>query len=199
MTEQRFQLLTDDQLTPEQKQALTALWATPRDGKLGLGPFNALLRSPELLNRAQRLGEYVRFQSSLPPRLNELAILITARHWTAQYEWFAHHRLALTAGLDPAIAAAIAEGKRPANMQSDETVVYEFCAELIATGQVSDAHFQAARDLFGEQGVIDLVGALGYYSLIAMVLNVDRCPVPDGQLAPLALLEEKTSQVSKNL
>jgi len=189
MTEQRFKQLTDEQMTPEQKQAVTALWATPRDGKLGLGPFNALLRSPELLNRAQRVGEYIRFQSSLPPRLNELAILITARKWTAQYEWFAHHRLALKAGLDPAIAAALAEGKRPENMRADETVVYEFCTELITTGQVSNAHFDVALQIFGEQGVIDLVGALGYYSLIAMILNVDRVPLPDGQPAPLAPLK----------
>jgi 4-carboxymuconolactone decarboxylase len=185
MTEQRFKQLTDEQMTPEQKQAVAELWATPRDSSHGLGPFNALLRSPELLNRAQRVGEYVRFQSSIPPRLNELAILITARKWTAQYEWLAHHRLALRAGLDPAIAAALAEGKRPENMQTDEMVVYEFCTELITTGQVSDAHFAAALQTFGEQGVMDLVGALGYYTLIALVLNVDRVPLPDGQAAPL--------------
>ena len=181
MSEQRFKPLTAEQLTPEQQRALDGLRTTPRQLSRGLGPFNALLRSPELLNRVQRVGAYIRFQSSIPQRLNELAILITARHWTAQYEWYAHRELAMQAGLALDIIAALAEDKRPERMSDDETVLYEFCTELLKTGQVSDTHFDAVRDRFGESGVVDLVGALGYYSLIALVLNVDRCPVPPGQ------------------
>ena len=114
MDTQRFKPLTPETMTPEQKEVADRIVAGPRKGMRG--PFSALLRSPELADAAQKLGEYARFKTSIPPRLNELAILLTARHWTAQYEWYAHHRLAMQAGLSPDIAAAIAEGKRPASM-----------------------------------------------------------------------------------
>ena len=130
-----------------------------------------------------------RFRSSIPARLNEFAILITARQWDSQYEWHAHHRLALQAGLNPAVAADLAEGKRPAGMQEDETIVYNFCSELYRERKVSDATYKAALDKFGERGVIDLIAVSGYYVLVSMTLNVDRTPVPgDGKppLRPLA-------------
>jgi 4-carboxymuconolactone decarboxylase len=187
MTAQRFTPLTPETMTPDQKRGADNIMSGPRQGMRG--PFNALLRSPELADHAQKLGAYVRFNTSIPPRLNELAILLTARHWTAQYEWYAHHRLAMKAGLSPDIAAAIAAGKRPASMQPDETVVYDFCHEVLETGQASDKSFKAAVDKFGERGAIDLIGVIGYYSLVAMVLNVDRVPIPDGGKLPLTALK----------
>jgi len=187
MDTQRFKPLSPETMTPEQKEVADRIMAGPRKGMRG--PFSALLRSPELADAAQKLGEYVRFKTSIPPRLNELAILLTARHWTAQYEWYAHHRLAMQAGLAPDIAAAIAEGKRPASMGPEETIVYNFGHELIETGQVSDANYKAVVDKFGERGAIDLIGVMSYYSLVSMVLNVDRVPIPEGGKLPLAALK----------
>jgi len=174
----RFRPLTYDQLTPAQKAMIDHVLAGPR-GRVS-GPFNVLLRSPEMGDIAQALGAYLRFKSSIPHKLNELAILMTGRFWNAQYEWYAHHKLALEAGLSPAIIEAVAVGKRPADMQSDEAVIYDFCHEFLETKQVSDATFKAAVDKFGERGVVDLVGVMGYYHLVSMLLNVDRYPLPDG-------------------
>jgi 4-carboxymuconolactone decarboxylase len=128
----------------------------------------------------QRVGAYVRFKSSLPAALNEMAICMAGRKWTAQYEFYAHRRLALEAGLDAAILDAIAAGTRPSKLSDDEAAVYEFAHDLLATGQVSDAAYTGVKDRFGEKGVMDLVGAVGYYSLVSMVLNVDRVPLPAG-------------------
>ena len=121
-------------------------------------------------------------------KLNELAILIVARHWSAQYEWFAHHRLALQAGLDPAVAEDIAQGRRPASMKPDEELVYNFVTELLNDKRVGDANYKAVLDKFGEQGVMDLIGVAGYYVLVAMVLNVDRTPIPNDGKPPLPVL-----------
>jgi len=150
-------------------------------GATSLGaPFNVLLRSPVLAERLRKVGEYLRFESSIPKRLNEFAILVTARTWTAQYEWYAHLRLAIKEGLNPELATDLAQGKRPKNMQPDEEAVYNFCHELHTTHQVSDAHYKAVLDLFGEQGVVDLMVVSGYYVMVSMVLNVNRTPLPDG-------------------
>ncbi|MDQ2804091.1 MAG: carboxymuconolactone decarboxylase family protein [Pseudomonadota bacterium] len=184
MTNGRFAELTPQTMTPEQREVAEAIQSGPRGGGLR-GPFNALLRSPELADCVQKVGEYVRFKSSLPARLNELAIIIAGRRWTAQYEFYAHRHLALEAGLKPEIADAIAEGRRPEEMQEDETIVYEFATELLQTGQVSDGPYQRVRDRFGERGVIDLVGAAGYYSLVSLILNVARVPLPPGETPPL--------------
>jgi 4-carboxymuconolactone decarboxylase len=183
----RFPPLSPDQMTPAQRQVAEAIASGPRGGLRG--PFQAWLRSPDLADRLQKLGEYLRFHSSVPRRLNELAILVTARAWDAQFEWYAHHRLALEAGLDPAVAADIAEGRRPSAMQADEAVVYDFCAELRATRRVSDATLTAAIALLGEQGVIDLVAVSGYYDLVSMTLNVAEVALPDGLAPPLKPLE----------
>jgi 4-carboxymuconolactone decarboxylase len=149
------------------------------------GPFNTWLRSPELADRLQKVGEYIRFQSSVPPRLNEFAILITAREWTSQYEWFAHHPLALKAGLDPKVASDLASGRRPAGMKADEKAVYEFCTQLLHTKSVTDPVFKAAFDTLGEQGVVDLIGVTGYYGAVAMTLNVAQVGLPPGEKPPL--------------
>ena len=171
-------------MTDAQRKARQAIVAGPRGDVRG--PFNALLRSPELADRAQKVGEYIRFGSSLPAKLNELAILVTARHWTAQYEWYAHHRMAMQAGLDPRIAEAVARRRRPEGMSREEAAVHDFCRELHESKGVGDATFAEAQACFGEQGVVDLVGACGYYTLVSMVLNVDRHPLPEGVEPPLA-------------
>lgn len=183
----RFRPLTWEQLTPDQKTMVNDLLSGKR-GSLG-GPFNALLRSPEMGNLYQKVGEYVRFRSSVPPRLNEMAILMTARWWSSQYEWYAHKTLALKGGLSAAVIDDIHAGRRPAKMRADETVVYDFCTELRERRRVSDATFKAAINLLGERGVMDLVAVMGYYDLVSMVLNVDRYPLPDG--APLPFAEPK--------
>jgi 4-carboxymuconolactone decarboxylase len=174
----RFKELARLEMTEAQRQAYDAIIAGPRGG--ARGPFNALLRSPELADCVQRVGEYVRFKSSLPARLNELAILVVARYWSAQYEWYAHRELALKAGLEERITADLALGRRPANMKDDEAAVYDFCTELHEKKSVSDATYATALSKFGERGVMDMVGASGYYTLVSMVLNVDRHPLPEG-------------------
>ena len=175
----RFQPLTYDKLTPEQKAMVEHLFAGERGGMNG--PFNVTLRSPEMGDLAQKLGAQLRFHSSLPNRLNEMAILMTARFWNAQYEWSAHKKNALTAGLSPAVIDAIADGKRPASMQADEEVVYDFADDIFRTREVSDRVFKAAVDKFGERGVVDLTGVMGYYCFVSMMLNIDRYPLPDGE------------------
>jgi 4-carboxymuconolactone decarboxylase len=182
----RFKPLTYDEMTPAQKSMVEHLIAGPRGGVNG--PFNVLLRSPEIGDLGQEFGGAARFKSSLPQRLYELAILVTARHWTAQYEWQAHHRSALQAGLSPAICDAIAQGRRPASMQKDEQALYDFVSELLNTKQVSDATFAAAKNVFGERGVVDIIAVTGWYNIVSMMLNVDRYPVAEGtqpELQPL--------------
>lgn len=185
----RFPPLAPEAMTARQRATADAIAAGPRGGLRG--PFQAWLRSPELADRLQRVGEFVRFSSSVPARLNELAILITARAWDAQFEWWAHRRLALDAGLDPSVAADIAEGRRPSAMQPDEAVVYDFCTELRTTRRVADATLARALDLLGEQGVIELVGVCGYYDVVSMTLNVAEVALPDGVEPPLKPLPNR--------
>ena len=173
-----------DRLTDAQRQAIKEFSAA-RNANIS-GPFVPLLRSPEVMSRARAMGDYLRFKSSLPPRLSELAILITARHWTQAYEWDAHHRLALQGGLSAEIATAIAEGRRPEKMADDEAALYGFCMELHQNKSVSDATYARAVAAFGEHGVIDLVGISGYYTMLAMVLNTARTPLPAGRAPAIA-------------
>ena len=196
--EERFAILQPEQMNAEQKKLFDTIVSGPRSQNYGAeavqrvmrgGPFNAWLRSPELGMRLQAVGEQVRFKTSIPRRLNELAILITAREWTSQYEWYAHHALAMKAGLDPQIADAVAEGKRPANMKDDEAAIYDFCIQLHRAKKVDDANFKRVKALFGEQGVIDLIGVSGYYTAVSMTLNVAEIPVPDGKPLPLKPLD----------
>ena len=182
----RFKPLSYRDMTPEQKTMFESLISGERRG--ASGPFNVLLRSPEMGDLAQKFGASMRFHSSIPPKLNELAIIITARHWTSHYEWYAHRRAAANAGVNPAIIEAIAAGRRPTGMAADEEAVYNFCTELLTSKQVSDQTFQAAKEKFGERGIVDLIGVTGYYQLVSMLLNVDRYPLPDGvqpELKPL--------------
>ena len=186
MVGDRFKPLTYAEMSAPQKKMFENLISGERRG--ASGPFNVLLRSPEMGDLAQQFGASMRYHSSIPPKLNELAIIITARQWTSQYEWYAHRRAAQTAGLNQSIIEAVAAGTRPASMAPDEAAVYNFVSELLTTKQVSDATFNAAKEKFGERGVVDLIGVTGYYQLVSMLLNVDRYPLPDGvkpELKPL--------------
>lgn len=180
----RFKPLTWEQLTPAQKTMVNDVLTGAR-GSLG-GPYNVLLRSPEMGNLAQKFGEYTRFRSSVPKRLNEMAILMTARWWLSQYEWTAHRNAATQAGLSNEVIEALLAGRRPAAMRSDEATVYDFCTELRERRRVTDPTFAAAVALLGEQGVVDLVGVMAYYDLVSMALNVDRYPLPAGTALPFA-------------
>lgn len=195
----RFRLIPTDQLTKEQQALTEAIKSGPRaklassgaskPGPLG-GPFNVWLRSPGIGNLVQQLGEEIRFRSSIAGKLNELAILVTARHWTSQYEWFAHHKLALEGGLNPKIAEDIAQGRRPTGMDADETLVYEFSVALHETQGVSDELYAKAVARFGERGVVDIISVNGFYSLVSMCLNVDGTPLPEGTPLPLPPLKK---------
>ena len=183
----RFKPLTYDKLTPEQKAMADHLLAGERGGMNG--PFNVTLRSPEVGDAAQKLGALVRFHSSLPKKLNEMAIIMTGRFWNAQYEWSAHKKAALAAGLNPAIIDAIATGKRPTGMQADETAIYNFANELLQKREVSDASFGAVVKLYGEKGAVDLTSVMGYYCFVSMILDIDRYPLPDGEKPELKPLK----------
>jgi len=178
----RFKPLTYDEMTPAQKTLIEHLLAGPRGGVEG--PFNVLLRSPEMGDLGQQFGAS-RFRTAVPRRLWELAILVTARHWTSQFEWFAHRRGAEQAGLSPAICDAIAEGRRPTAMKPDEQAVYNFASELLETKEVSDATFNEAKHALEERGLVDLIGVMGWYGTVSMLLNVDRYPLPEGVQPPL--------------
>ena len=186
----RFPTIPPEQMTEAQRSLAAAIQGGPRaavpgrDNSIG-GPFNPWLRSPAVGNLLQQLGAELRFRTSLPAALNEFAILITAREWSSQYEWFAHHRLALAAGLPATVAADLAEGRRPAGMDDDQRIIYEFCTELHRDRFVSDAAFDAVRRRFGEQGVIDLIAVSGYYVTVAMTLNTARVALPAGVVPPL--------------
>ena len=184
MAEQRFKQLQPGDLTPRQKEVADAIQSGPRGGGLR-GPFNALLRSPDLCDLVQRVGAYVRYSSSIPAALNEMAICMAGRKWTAQYEFYAHRKLGIDAGLNPAILDAIADGTVPANMSADETIVYNFVTALLSNGSVPDAQYAPALARFGENGIMDIVGAVGYYSLVSMVLNVADVQLPAGEPKPL--------------
>ena len=187
MAAQRFPQLQPGDLSPRQKAVADAIESGPRGGGLR-GPFNALLRSPELCDLVQRVGAYVRYGSSIPAALNELAICMAGRKWTAQYEFYAHRKLGIDAGLNPAILDAVATGTTPANMSADEAMIYNFVTALLSTGSVPDAQYQPVVDRFGEPGVMDVVGAVGYYSLVSMVLNVADVQLPAGEPKPLKSL-----------
>jgi 4-carboxymuconolactone decarboxylase len=179
---ERFPAIPPEQWTEEQKKVAANIAAGPR-GELR-GPFLALLRSPGLAQTVQQVGEYLRFKSPLDRRIAEMATLIAARHWTQQYEWQSHYKHAMKAGLSPAIAQAIAEGRRPQAMAADEEALYDMLAEVLHNHGVCDATYERARGVFGEQGVIELIAVAGYYAMLAMILNVGRKALPAGQ-APM--------------
>ena len=172
-----------DKLTPAQKKTVDE-YKKARGGEPG-GPWAILTRSPELMSRTLMLSDYLRFNSTLPPRLSEFVILMTAREWGQNYEWNAHHSLALKGGLSPDVAKAIAEGRRPAQMAEDEASLYDLIQELLNNRTVSDSTYARAVSKFGEQAVVDAVSISGYYTMIAMLLNTARTPLAPGVSAPL--------------
>ena len=172
-----------DNLTPEQKTVADAIRNGPRGGLRG--PFEAWLRSPGLADVAQQLGAYCRFGSSLPGDINELAILLTGKHWKAQFEFWAHARLALQAGLAPEIIEAIRTGAEPPFTRDIERVVHAVVTEYFATRRVSDATYQRALAVIGERGLVDLIGVVGYYGLVSMTLNIFEVELPAGEKDPL--------------
>ncbi|MEI6159044.1 MAG: carboxymuconolactone decarboxylase family protein [Roseococcus sp.] len=190
LAQERFPLIPPEQRTPEQAALAAAIQGGARasvpgrDNSIG-GPFNVWMRSPAVGDKLQQLGVQLRFHTSIPQALNEFAILITAREWSSQYEWFAHHRLALAAGLPAAIAEQLAQGQQPEGMNDDQRIVYEFCTELHRNRFVSDATFDAVKQRFGEQGVVDLIAVSGYYVAVAMTLNTARVGLPAGVAPPL--------------
>ena len=165
-------------LTAEQQSAAKELASGPRGSVFG--PFVPLLRSPELMRRVQKTGEYLRYASALPPRLSEFVILVVSRWWGQGFEWHVHSKIAAEVGVAFDTINAISEGRRPSAMTAEEEIVYDFCTELHVNHAVSDASYARMLALFGERGVIDVTGLCGYYGLLAMVMNVARTPVPEG-------------------
>jgi 4-carboxymuconolactone decarboxylase len=184
--QERMPLLSEDQLTAEQIEAIDELRRV-RGIELR-GPWIPLLRSPEVLHRARAMGDYLRYDSVLPPRLSEFLILLAAREWTQQYEWHAHRDIALEAGVPAETVAAIAAGRRPPRMSAEEAALYELFAELHRHRSVTDATYAAAVELLGEQGIIDALGIVGYYTFLAMVMNTARTALPAGAAPGLTRL-----------
>jgi 4-carboxymuconolactone decarboxylase len=174
--EQRLPTIPPEKYTPEQKKAVDEFVAA-RKVPIS-GPFEPLLHSPEVMNRARAMGDYVRFNSAIGNTLSELAILITAREWSQDYEWQAHYPIAVKAGIKSEIADAIADGRRPTGMSADEEIVYDFCLELHRNKRVSDRTFERAEKRFGKKAVVDLTALNGYYTLLAMEMNVAQYQAP---------------------
>ena len=174
-----------EKLTPEQKKAAQAFKENRKQDVFG--PFVPLSRSPEVMLRTMALGDYLRYRTVFPPKLNEFIILITARQWSQQYEWFVHQPIAVKEGLSPEIVKAVADGRRPSGMSADEELIYDFCTELFNNQSVSDATYARSIARFGEQGTIEMVGVAAYYTFQSMVLNTARTPLPAGTAPGLPL------------
>jgi 4-carboxymuconolactone decarboxylase len=173
----RIALTPEAERTPEEQAVCAEVVAGPR-GRVP-APMIAWLRNPELARRGQRLGELLRYQTTLEPRLSELAILVTARHWTSHYEWTAHKREGLKAGMDPVVVEAIAARRPPALRDDTERVVYEASSTLLGSSRVPEALYQRGVAVLGERGMVELVGILGYYSLVALTLNAFEIGLPE--------------------
>lgn len=179
----RMPRIAEADMTADQKKAAEQFGAGR--GYAVHGPFAVMIRSPEVMLRAMAMGDYLRFRNVLPRRVSEMAILIAAREWTQQFEWTYHYKYAMEAGLDQGIADAIADGRRPDTMAEDEAAAFDFSIELHQRKSVSDRTYARALALFGERGIIDLIGIAGYYSFLAMMMNVARTPADAGGVAPL--------------
>ena len=175
----RMPPIPESEMTEEQLAAVDEFKQARNTTRFG-GPFVPLLRSPEVLSRARNLGDHARFNTVLPTRLSEFVILLTARQWTQHYEWGAHAVIAEREGLRPNIISAVADGRHPVDMSADESAVYNFCMELFRTQGVSDPTYERMVSQFGEKGVIDTIGIMGYYQLLAMVMNTARTPLRNG-------------------
>jgi 4-carboxymuconolactone decarboxylase len=183
VAQDRLPTIPPDQYTPEQKQAAEAFEAARKTPVFG--PFEPLMYSPEVMTLARSMGDYLRYKPKIGTTLSELVILITARRWTQDYEWYVHAPIAKKAGIKTEIIEAIRDGRRPAEMSADEALVYDFTSELQENKRVSDATFTKAEQRFGKPGVVDLAAISGYYTFLAMELNMARYGLPkDGTLLP---------------
>jgi len=189
----RFNQLTIDQLKPQAKELADQIIKISRSG-IG-GPYNAMLRSPVMAKCLKQLLDYLRFSSSLPTGLNEWAILIQARLWTAQLMWRAPLPLALKHGISQSLTQSLSLGNRPEDMSIEESVIYDFCMALSVDHVVPDDIFNQAIDVLGEQQVVDLMAVSGTYVTVAMLLNVSQAPFPEGEQLPLKLLEKRIDHV----
>ena len=174
----RFPMLAEETMNEEQKRVAKSIADGPRGGVRG--PFLPLLYDASLAERVQGLGQYVRYENGLPQSINEMAVLITARHWDCAYEWAAHAPLAQKAGLSPTVIEPLGEGKRPPAMTEEERIAYEFCTEILRSKQVSEPTFDAAKATFGLRGALNLTAVCGYYGMLALVLNTAAIPLPAG-------------------
>lgn len=174
--------LRPETMSEAQKSAVQEIVSGPHARVVG--PYHAWLQSPELARRARSLSEFIRFKSSLPPRLSELTILVSGRYWKAEFEYYAHAKLARKAGLEEAVIAAIAAKQRPAFKHRDEEIVYEFLTELYETRRVGDDRYKRAVDALGLPTVVEMVATAGYYSMVSMTLNAFQVPLPPGEKSP---------------
>lgn len=183
MAGERLPTIDPSQYTADQKQAAAEFLAARKVPVFG--PFEPLMYSPQLMTLSRSMGDYLRYKSAVGNVLSEFIILLTAREWTQDYEWYVHYPLALKAGVKPEVAAAIAEGRRPMGMTEDEELVYAYVTELQKSHQVSDITYDRARARFGDNGIVDIGGIVGYYTLLAIELNAARYPIPaDGKKLP---------------
>lgn len=183
----RVPILEEDSLTPAQRALLDSIRSGPRGASTTIrGPFAVFLHAPAFGELAQQLGGYCRFKTGVPPRLSEFAILVTAKLWRAQYEWFAHVPQAERAGVKPETVRDLHKGRMPKAAPKDERAIYDFIHELYKTRRVSDKTFERVRALLGDSATVEFVGILGYYALISMILNVFRMSPPQGETLPFS-------------
>lgn len=180
----RTPYLTPEQMNPEQRRIYDDIVASR--GTWLNGPYAPMLHQPRLAEPAQKLGEFLRYHTSLKAQLSELAILVVARHWDCDFEWYQHAAIALRSGVSPDIVAAIREGKRPDALREDESAVYEFARSLLEQHRIPSESYDLAKRLLGVVGVVELTGLIGYYTLIAFTLNAHEVPLPAGVTAPLS-------------
>jgi 4-carboxymuconolactone decarboxylase len=178
----RLQIPSESELSPKQRRLLTDIQKTRGKGQLG-GPFAVMLNAPEYGDLAQKLGAFCRYQTTVPPHLSEFTILVLARFWRSQYEFWVHAPIAEKAGVKAETVRALRTG-RVARLTKEQRAIYDFIAELHRTKRVSDKTYARVHALFGEAGTIEFVGILGYYTLVAMTLNVFRVPLPEGEAYP---------------
>jgi 4-carboxymuconolactone decarboxylase len=189
----RLPALAMEELTAEQQAIVEAINTGPRGRFSNEGPFAVFLHAPAYGQLAQALGAHLRYHTGMPQRLKEFAILCTGSFWKAQYEWYAHAKIAAKEGVKEATIAAVKAGRAPKSAPKDELAIYAFVKELYATRRVSDATYARVHKLLGDAGMVELVGVLGYYVLVSMTLNVFRMPVPQGTPLPFREAASKSS------
>jgi len=178
----RIPELKPESMSSAQKEVVDLITSGPHQRVMG--PYPAWLQSPELAKRTRSLSEYLRFQSTPSKRLAEIAILITGRHWKAEFEFYAHAQLARKAGVEEPIIQALAAGKRPAFSNKDDEIVYDLCTEMLNTRHISDATYESALDAFGMQTLVELAAIMGYYCMVSITLNAFQAPLPPGEPSP---------------